>query len=493
MSRCSRRISWALLVLLLPAWFTTAVEPMDELAKIGEEHMRGSHYAQAIKVYEKIMQNPTYANILAVKFDLAWAYYLTGAFEKAIPLFTDLSGVRAPSEAIKAQSLFLLADSYARLAATQDEKDADRKKNIKKALELQTEFQTKNKKSPNMPQSLYARGYAYFLNKQYTEAETDLNNLIHVYPGTSAAQDAHYLLATVYSQQGLENIQAGRKNEAKPFLDKAREIFGKLTKMGGNPVTANDSVFALAETWFGAGIYNEAIRSFREVRAKDEVLRILNSQMDKAQTELAAQTGRKEDTTFIKGEIDRLKAQALAVSEGADLVVACYLRIAQAYFEAGSYDLCRVLCRHLDAFAAGESKQQANYLLINTYLKEEDPDSASRELEDFQQTFGADASMADTASLAIGQLYMRQGTEQGLVKALAQFTKSVDEYPKGSALEDALRLKFSAEYVLKENEEAHQTIDAYLEKFPKGVAVPIALYYKAMALAELKELDEALH
>jgi len=105
------------------------------MATIGEEHMRAGKYAEAIKVYEKIMENPTYENILSIKFDLAWAYYLTGAFEKAIPLFTDLSSVRAPSATIKAQALFLLADCYARLAATQDEKNADRKKNIQKALE----------------------------------------------------------------------------------------------------------------------------------------------------------------------------------------------------------------------------------------------------------------------------------------------------------------------------------------------------------------------
>ncbi|MBI2441340.1 MAG: tetratricopeptide repeat protein [Lentisphaerae bacterium] len=494
MNRCARQMSWPLLVFLWLAGLTTALEPLDEKAKIGEEHMRNGRYAEAIKVYEKIMESPTYAGILAVKFDLAWAYYLEGFFEKAIPLLRDLSGVRAPSEAIKAQALFLLADSHARLAATQDEpkQEADRKKNLKLSLELHTEFQSKYAKNPNLPQSLYGRGYAYFLNKQYTEAETDLKNLLRSYPGSSAAQDAHYLLASVYSQQGLEHIQAGRKNEAKPFLDKAREIFGQLTKLEGNPVTANDSLFALAETWFGAGLYDEAIRTFREVRPKNEVLKILNGQLDKVMTELAAQMARREDTTYIKGEHDRLKALVNAVKESTDSVVACYLRIAQAYFEAASYDLCRVLCRHLAAFAVGESKQQINYLLINTYLKEEDPENAEREFELFQQTFGADVTIADTASLAIGQLYMRQGTEQGLAKALVQFTKSVDEYPKGSAFEDALRLKFAAEYVLSQYEETVQTIDAYLEKFPKGAAVPTALYYKAMALAELKELDEAL-
>lgn len=491
MGKYAVRAFGALLVFLSLGWSAAAAEKLDELAEDGERYMQAGSYAQAIKIYEKIMENPTYANILAVKFDLAWAYYLTGAFAKAIPLFSDLSGVRGP-EATRPQSLFLLGDSLARLAASQDEKNAERKKNIAKALELQTEFQTKHPRSPNLSQSLYSRGYAYFLNKQYAQAETDLQNLIRTYPQTSAGQDAHYLLATVYSQQGLESIQAGRKNEAKPFLDKARGIFSKLTELQGNPITANDSMFSLAETFFGAGLYDEAIRTFREVRSKDEVLRILQRQADKVQTEFAAQHGRGEDTTFVKREQDRLKAQRMAVEEGQDLVVASYLRIAQAYFEAGGYDVCRAICAHLLAFATGESKQQANYLLVNTYLEEEDPDNAARELEDFQQTFGADAPIADTASLAIGQLYLRQGTEAALKKALFQLTKSVEEYPEGQAVTNALHLKFSAEYVLALHQEACATIDTYLEKYPKGPAVPFALYYKAMAMAELNQMDEAL-
>lgn len=492
MSTRALRMSLAGMVFLWLAAAVPALERLDELATIGEEHMRSGKYTEAIKVYEKIMENPTYENILAIKFDLAWAYYLTGAFEKAIPLFTDLSGIRAPSAAIKAQALFLLADCNARLAATQDENNADRKKNIQKSLELHTAFQAQNPKSANIPQSLYGRGYAYLLNSQYTEAEADLKNLMRAYPNSSSAQDASYLLASVYSQQGLDCIKAGRKDDAKRFMEKARDIFGQLTKAQGNPVTANDSMFALAETWFSAGLYNEAIRSFREVRAKNEVLQILKSQIDKDQTQLGAQTGRQEDTTFIKGEQDRLKAQYAAVSEGPDLVIAGYLRIAQSYFEMGAYDVCRVICAHLIAFTADERKQQVHYLLINAYLKDEDPDSAARAMGEFQQTFGADAPIADTVSLAIGQLYMRQGTEAGVANALVQFTKSVDEYPKGSALEDALNLKFTAEYVLNQYKEANQTIETYLTKFPKGNAVPTALYYKAMCLAALNQPDEAL-
>ncbi len=158
----------------------------------------------------------------------------------------------------------------------------------------------------------------------------------------------------------------------------------------------------------------------------------------------------------------------------------------------GEYDVCRVICKHLLDFTTDERKQQIHYMLINTYLKDEDPVSAARAMEDFQQSFGADVPMADTVSLAIGQLYLRQGTEQGVGNALAQFTKSIEEYPDGSALGDALHLKFTAEYVLNQHTQAVQTITNYMTRFPQGKAVPTALYYKAMCLLELNQPDEAL-
>ncbi len=469
-----------------------AQEHLDELAKIGEEHEKAGNYAEALKVYEKIMESPTYVNILAIKFNLGWAYYLTGAFDKAIPLFQDLSGARAPSEAIKQQALFLLADCHARLAATLPDTAPERKANLEKAIALQSEFQSKYPKNANVPQSMYGRGYAYFLNRQYAEAERDLKDLIRLFPANPAAQDGRFLLASVFSEQGLERIKAGRKDEATTFLDNARDLFRDLAKTEGNLVTANDSALALAETWFGAGLFHESIAAFQNVRSKTEAVRSLRARLDEAQTRLNTLIGRQEDTTAARGDVDRLRAQLRTVLEGPDLMVSAYLRIAQAYYELQWHDVARVVCRHLIPFAADAPKQQASFLLINTYLAEQDPDPAAEAFDEFQQTFGTDVPEADRISVVIGQLFMRRGLEGDIEQALEQFTKSAQEYPKGAAYEEALFLKFSTEYILERYPEVVATADQYLQAFPAGHYAPNALYYKAMGLAAGKQYEAAL-
>ncbi len=471
-----------------------SMEGLDEQASIGEDYMKKGQYQAAVKVYEKIMAFPSYENILTIKFELAWAYYLTGAFEKAIPLFTDLSGVRAPSKEIEAQALATMADCYARMAAGQEEKNPERKKNIQKALDLHDKFQGEFPKNPSIPQSLYGRGFAYFLNKQYDKAEADLNALIREHPKTSAAQDAYYLLATVFSQQGLEKIQAGKKEDARPLLDKARHIYDQLSKIEGNLVTANDSAFALAETWYGAKIYTEAIRAYREVRAKNEVLQNLRSRESNARAQMSAAIARREDTTAIKRELDMIMGQIITVSDSSDLMIASYLRIAQSYFEMGWYNVCRVVCRHLmeQAQAPTDRKQQAHFMLVSCYVKENDVVSAAREFEALQQTFGSAIEGADMLGVAIGQLLLRRGTEEDTRLALTMFAKNVEDYPQSKSAEDALYMKFSTEYLLEQHAVAAASIAVYLEKYPKGRYLPNALYYKAMCLMALGNLEEAL-
>ncbi|MFC1461953.1 tetratricopeptide repeat protein, partial [Verrucomicrobiota bacterium] len=76
--------------------------------------------------------------------------------------------------------------------------------------------------------------------------------------------------------------------------------------------------------------------------------------------------------------------------------------------------------------------------------------------------------------------------------ALPYFIKSVKENPEGRHIQDAMYLKFAAEYMEKEYEGTLKTIAEYLTQFPKGKYAANGLYYKAMCLASLKQWDDAL-
>ena len=261
-------------VMIAAAALTSHGQSFDELAAAGEDAAKAGRYPEAIRLYEKIVaEGKTYENIMFVKFELGWAYYLVGSFEKAIPLFNDLSGIRSPSEGMKQQSIFLMAECHARMAENLPEGTPERKKNIEESLKLHTQFQKDYPKSPYIPQSLYGRAFAYYLGGQLDKAEADLKTVITDHRTSSTVIDAYYLLASVFSQQGLTLVKKQR-DAAKPFLAKARELFNQLAKQQNNLAMANDSTFALAETCVLSRFYLEAIQYFREFAPRSKCSRV---------------------------------------------------------------------------------------------------------------------------------------------------------------------------------------------------------------------------
>ena len=476
-------------VMIAVAALTAHGQSFDELAAAGEDAAKAGRYPEAIRAYEKIVaKGQTYEHIMFVKFELGWAYYLVGSFDKAIPLFLELSGTRSPSEGIKQQAVFLMAECHARQAETLPEKSPERKKNIEESLKLHTQFQKDYPKSPYIPQSLYGRAFAYYLDGQLDKAEADLKTVITDHRTSSTVIDAYYLLASVFSQRGLMLVKEGKREAAKPFLDKGREIFNQLAKQQNNLAMANDSTFALAETWFSAGFYLEAIQYFREVRSKVEVQHSLRKLLEALQTKLATQMARQEDTTQTKTEQNRIAAQLSMVNEGSDRMIAAYMRISESFYRMQRYEEVRIICRHLMNFTTDIDKKQANMLLLNSYIEEHLPEDAAREFTEFRQIFGLDP-MAESISLAIGQVFMKQNE---LENALIHLNQSVEDYPESKTFEDALFLKCTVEYMLGLPDKVKSSADQYAEKFPEGKYLPLALYYKGMSQDALGEGEEAL-
>jgi TolA-binding protein len=472
---------------LLLAGVAVAGADNNEWAQLGAEHMAAGRYPAAVKALEKI--TPTYEHIMAINFDLAWCYYLTGAYEKAVPLFEGLSGVRAPSEDIRQQSSFLLAECKARVAESQEEKNPERKKNIQQAIDLQTKFMATYPKSGFIPNSIYGRAFAYFLEGRMDKSEADLLSLIQAFPGNSAARDGQYLLANVYSQHALGLLKAGKKTEAQPLLDKARDLFGKLSKIEGNLAMANNSAYALAETWYAGGFYMDAIRFFREVRSKRDVLLDLQARLATLDRMRNAAIGKGTDTAAIKAETDKLKSQYSAISESTDLMVASYQRIMVCFFQQRQFEEARIVSRHLMQFVQGTEQQEVSFLHLNANIEEKKAEDAARDLDNFRRTYGAGLPIAEVAGLAIGQIFLQQNKPEA---ALRQFADNIEDYPEGKALEDGLYMKFSTEFLVNQFTNVNETAQAYKEKFPKGKYLPSALYLQAMSFAALKEWDQAL-
>ena len=483
---------FSFIIFLMLAAVLPAFADMNEVAMRGEEAMNKGRYDQAIGFFEKIVQTgQTYENIQSVKFDLAWCYYQRGHYAKAMSLLVDLAGDRAPSKDMKEQSAFLLAECHTRLGAEQvgKEQEKERKKNLAKAIELQTAFINNYPKSLNLPYAVYGRAYAYYLDHNFDKAQEDLNNVLARYGNTPIGVSAQFLLASVYSQQGLEQIRSDKKTEAQAYLDKARKIFDQLSKSDINLALANDSNYSLAETWFEADQYPQAVQYFRNVRPKKDVLKDLAVRQNAIMTKLAAEVSKGADTKTMKNELGRVQGQLAGVQEAPDLMVTAYFRIADAFFRMKRYEEAIIICRHLVKFTKGPQFEQASFLIINGYIAQKNVDAAAQEYEDFKTKVGADAPIAERTALSIGQLYFVQNN---IVTALPYFAESVDSFPNGKGVEDALYMKAACEFNLSQADNLHETIEIYMEKFPKGHFLPNLLYFKAVNLAGASQWEDAL-
>lgn len=478
--------------LILAAALTAFADVNDDLSMRGEEEMNKGRYDKAIALFEKIVQTgQTYVNIQSVKFDLAWCYYQRGQYAKAKPFLVDLAGDRAPSKDMKEQSAFLLAECHTRLGAEQvgKEHEKERKENLGKAIELQTAFINNYPKSMNLPYALYGRAYSHYLDNNHAEAQKDLDNVIARYGNTPILINAQFLLASVYSQRGLELIKNDKNTEAQVYLDKARKIFDQLAKSDINLALANDSNYSLAETWFDAGQYSQAIQYFRNVRPKKDVFKDLAGRHEVIMVRLAAEVSKGADTKAIKNELGRVQGQLTSVQESPDLMITAYFRIADAFFRMKRYEEAVIICRHLVKFTKGPQFEQASFLIINGSIALKQANTAAQAYEDFKTKVGASAPVAERTALTIGQLYF---VENNIVTALQYFAESVDSFPEGKGVEDALYMKAACEFNLGQADSLHETIEMYLDKFPKGHFQPNLLYFKAMNLAGAKQWDEAL-
>ena len=479
-----------LLTFLGPAARSGWAATNEELAELGEDSLNAGQFEKAVQYFEKLVeQGETFEGIFGVRFDLAWAYYMVGRYQDAVPLFESLTGNRAPSEAIRQQSRFMMAEVSTRLAEALPVGDPEREKLIDRAISMHTKFQQDNKHKDNIPESLYGRGAAYFLKGDLDAAARDLDIVINIHQLSPIAEEATFLLASVYAMRGVERTRVGDRERARQYLDEARSLFEKVIAEGGSQALAASGMFSAAETWFEAGAYREAINLYQQIPSREYLLKSLKSRLARLREERHAQMAQGSSTRVADLHLGRYQSEYRRVDESPGWAIAAYFKIAEAYMTLGRQDEARTVARHLVDFTKGEQRQQAWYLIVSAYLDQAKGDDGLREFLALQEVFGNDVVIAQMAGIGIGQIFLLEGRFD---EALAQFSKNLEEYPKGDGIEEATRWQVTALYYLDRYEESLAAADAALTAFPKSRFRPNLLYFKALSEAGVSAFDEAV-
>jgi tetratricopeptide (TPR) repeat protein len=498
------RISWRTvawlhcLLLALPLVALGAGGPATDLAGRCEQAMQDGAYAKAAEVGEQFLKDyPTGGDlgpdgVFKIRYNLAWCYYLIEDYPKAIQRFKELDTDKVPSAELREQARQLVGDSYSRYAGALKE-PKEKKDNYTKAIETYTSFIKDFSKSQSMPDVLYGRGLAYFRIEKYDDSARDLRQQLRDFATSDLRLDTEYLLATVLGTHGSALRREGKADDAKKYLEEARDLFKKIIA-STDIALANDAAYAAGEIFIQLKEYETAISYYRSVRTREEVLASQNTKLEMI-TKLfgqASAAGEKRRAEALRNLRMKESSKLREIKASPDLLLASYMRIGDCFFQQKKYDEARVMYNFLLPHAKQgdpEVAKAAAAQIVACYVGAFKPDMAKAAFDEFQKDYGAD-KLGEPFGLAIGDLYMRKSKFE---EAKAVLEKALEDYPE-STLKPSTQMRLAqALDALGKPDEAKKLIDEALKsKDLREQAGDEVNYALGRILKGTQQFDEAI-
>jgi tetratricopeptide (TPR) repeat protein len=330
--------------------------------------------------------------------------------------------------------------------------------------------------------------------KQYEQAEADLQALRNGELGAVMAQDLDYLLGFVYSQRAQVLLGDFKKDEAAPYIAKAREIYQGLAK-SSNLTVASDAAFQLANLAMTSENYREAIEAYRSLPTKNEIIQSQKQKIDNLKNEAAkagitTTRGRQLDS-LRKREEQKLKS----VESGADTSIDALSRTADCYLRLNASDEARVVLRHLMEFDdSTDRKKQYQIQLIISYATQSLTDKAQAAFGEFKKTYPNDR-VSQTVEFLIANAMFQQKRHD---EALQLLEKNLKEFPNSSVAAQIPALMAEIYRAKGEPEKAIQTFRQFIEDGRGGKikvapeAIDQAQFSLALTLLNDLQKDEAV-
>jgi tetratricopeptide (TPR) repeat protein len=370
-----------------------------------------------------------------VQYYYAVALAGAGQADKALPVLQKLLDPVLTNKKIEdtdpLQAQGLYPEILLMLARTAMEEGSKAKnpdagsQNFKLASSALAALQTKYADSGYKTDADLAKATLAIYQKQYEQAEADLQALRGGELGALMAQDLDYLLGFVYSQRAQVLLGDFKKDEAAPYIAKARQIYQGLAQ-SNNLTVVSDAAFQLANLAMAEENYRDAIEAYRSLPTKSEViqsqkLKIDNLKSEAAKAGITTPRGKQLDS-LRKREEQKLKS----VEGGPDLTIDALARIADCYLRLNAGDEARVVLRHLMEFdGSADRKKQYQVQLIISYATQGLAEKAEAGFADFKKGYPNDP-MAQTIDFLIANALFQQKRYD---EALQKLEKNLKEFP----------------------------------------------------------------
>ncbi len=508
---------------------SSAPTPADGVAADAEQMLTEGNTTGAIAKYEELIEKyKTYESISAAKYNLGYAYYMVGKYDKAIEMFRNLAKEKNLVDAeLKEQCAMLIANTLAAKAGTV--KDEERDKLLEEATKAFDDYLGTYKESKSRPDALYGKASCLLQLGKLDEAQKTLEEFFAVGQQSTLKDDAIYLLGRVYAAKARKYRVAKDEVNARKAVAEARKNFDILKESRQDPVLANEASFSAGEALANAEAFPEGMSYLREVKTKQlmsDVQADAVEQFRKAYMQ-AVKTGDKTRQIEYKRQKEKAEGRLKSIQEGPNLFLSAQQLIARCFYEQKKYDEVVLLNRHFMSHYDPDQKKRAAYIIVKSFLAKQDVEKTIKEYEDFAKTYPKD-KMCEDQIFGIAELLYRknkyldciqwveklealnpdpksQFLEDGFYMAMGAATASGDAqlgeqwtakftktFPTSDKMTAALFSKAYSSYGKKDYEKAIPEFKEYLEKTKQGDNVESAEYLVIMCLFELKKYDDTL-
>lgn len=494
-----RSVFLSILLISASLFFPTFVgaQTADSLGKEGQEAFAAGNYEEAAKKFQEFIQQfPDQPTVDVARYFAGLSLYALQKNAEAIPLLlaasqTKNEDLNQGDNNIVPDCLFYLAKAYQALGSTltvPSEKNDAFKKSVETYNQLLEKFPDSGLKS----EALLGRAVTFVQLREFARAQTDLEALKAADPNNPLNADIDYMLGYVFSEQAQALVNEFKQDEANEVIARARTIYTQLAE-SPNLAVANEARFQLGNLLFNEQRFEEARKTFRTIRSKNEIIASQEEIVRRLQTEVQGATNkaaRDQLTRALQRERDKLNE----AKTNPELAVSALLRIGDTFMAERLFDQARVMFRYAQPFAEEEQKKAIEVQIIISLALQGKANKANEAFAKFRSQFPNDP-VAETVEFSIGVAQLQQGRFE---EALKSFNESLKNFPESRVAPQVPSMIARTYLSMNKPDDAIKSYDDFISRAEKGeLKVPPetierARKDQAFALFQVGRADEAI-
>jgi tetratricopeptide (TPR) repeat protein len=466
-------------------------DPATDLYNQGIGAAQNNDFTAAAQAFDQIIANyPTSGVIHNARIQAGLAHLRLNEFQKTV---NALSRETAAGSESQGTALFYTGVAYLQMGSKATVPN-ERMTAFGKAISTMTQLIDTIKRARTdengdyLEEALYYRALAYFNENEFAPAEADVQNLLQIFPDSLSRPDYQLLLGNLYAQEASKAANDKKPDETiRTLAGESVQAFDAAASDPNALIQANEARLAKAQVLSliapldlpSLDGYQKTLDAYREVRRKEDLISFqqqhVQDLINKNQASLQANVTKGASGTALANArlIEREQGRLDDLENGPDPIVEALIGIAQCYNGMKEGDEARtVLHRLAKAPLTPEEQHTVDFAIIYSYVLAGQPGKADTALAAYQANHPDDKQIEG----------LRVGMAADLIKrkdfagALAQVQKSLQDFPQGNDVAQAIQLEAEAYRGLGQYDKAKTVGEDYLARNPNSpVAVSLIL------------------